>query len=381
MALPWSNFYQITELEQQNILAISDVTAKVGSTVTVPVELVNSSEITGIEFDLILPEGITLEDYEWAGRQGKKHSVNFAYKEDTGTYKVLIFSSSSDPFSGNEGTLLNLVLNVDAAMEEDLYDYGMINIKLVTPDERTFRPADTYATFVINNTLRGDANGDGIVDITDVVSVVNYILDRPSDRFNFAGADINNSGDINVVDVVGIVNIILQRDVAGAKSRDMEALSNALMMLNEKEGMDILVEGAAKFAAMQFDVVASDNANLLDAILNSSSDHQISFAKIDANRYRVIAFSMDNESFEPTEDALIHLVLNGIATIESATFVAADGRSMMMNITGDATDIAGISSKSQEGVIYNLAGQRMGTSTKSLPTGVYIRNGKRILVR
>ena len=74
------------------------------------------------------------------------------------------------------------------------------------------------------------------------------------------------------------------------------------------------------------------------------------------------------------------MLSNSNATIENATFVAADGRNVQMNI-GDATGIGGISSKSQEGVIYNLAGQRMGTSTKSLPTGVYIRNGKRILVR
>ena len=135
---------------------------------------------------------------------------------------------------------------------------------------------------------------------------------------------------------------------------------------------------------MQFDVAVSDNTTLLDATLNSSSDHQISFAKIDANRYRVIAFSMDNESFEPTEDALIRLALNGTATIENATFVAADGRSMAMNITGDATGIKSVDSSKltvDNDAIYNVAGQRVSTAKKALPKGVYIRNGKRILVK
>ena len=380
---PWSNFGNIVgDVIGDNYLAINDVKAFVGKQIMVPVELVNDSEITGIQFDLILPEGITLEDYEWAGRQGKKHSANFDYNEETGTYTMLIFSSSSDPFIGNDGTLINLVLNVDATMEEGQYGYGITNIKLVTPNETTFNPTNTYAALFISNTLRGDANGDGVVDVTDVVSVVNYILGRPSNKFNFNAADVNSDGMVDITDVVGVVNIILQKGVNAAKNRDMEVLSNALMMLNEHDGMNVLVEDAAKFAAMQFDVVVSGNENLLDAILNSSSDHQIGFAKIGANRYRVIAYSTDNDSFQPTEDTLIQLVLsNGNATIENATFVAADGHSVQMKVTGDATSIAGISSENQKDVIYNMAGQRVGTSTKSLSAGIYIRNGKKIRVK
>ena len=369
------------QIEIKNYLAINDAKAFVGKQITVPVELINDSEITGVEFDLLLPEGITLEKCKLAGRE-EDHSIKFSYNEEKGTYKVLIVSLSSYPFIGDEGTLLNLVLNVDATMEEGLYGYGIMNAKLVTPDEKTFTPADTYAAFFISNTLRGDANGDGVVDVTDVVSVVNYILNRPSDKFNFNAADVNSDGTVDITDVVGVVNIILQKGVNAAKSRDMEVLSNALMMLNEHDGMNVFVEDAAKFAAMQFDVVVADNANLLDAILNSSSDHQIGFAKLGANRYRVLAYSTDNDSFQPTEDALIQLVLsNGNATIENATFVAADGRSVQMIISGDATSIAGISSESQKDAIYNMAGQRVGTSLKSLPAGIYIRNGKKIKVK
>jgi hypothetical protein len=57
--------------------------------------------------------------------------------------------------------------------------------------------------------LLGDANGDGVVNISDAVLVVNYILgDRESDII-FENADINQDNEINVTDAVGIVNIIL----------------------------------------------------------------------------------------------------------------------------------------------------------------------------
>ena len=229
--------------------------------------------------------------------------------------------------------------------------------------------------------MSGDANSDNIVDIVDVTATVNYILGNPSENFNRRAADVNGDKTVDVVDVVAIVNIILRNGAAGAKSRNLEALSNALMMMGDKDGMSVLVEAADKFAALQFDVV-TDNATLQKAILNSSSEHQIGFAKVADNRYRVVAFSMNNDSFQPTADALVKLVLSdGTAQIENATFVSADGRSMTMDIAGDATAIAGIATGNQADVIYNLAGQRMSKNAQSLPAGIYIRNGKKFQVK
>ena len=236
-----------------------------------------------------------------------------------------------------------------------------------------------------NDVLPGDANGDGAVDITDVVCIVNYILGKSSTNFVFEAADVKGDGFVDITDVVCVVNIILGKGNQ-AKARDMEVLSNALTMLSEKDGINILVEGAAQFAAMQFDVTVSDDATLLDATLNSKPGHQVGWTKIGTNRYRVLAYSLNNANFEPTEDALMKLVLSDGATasIEKATFVTADRRSIAMNIANEATGIELVDSSKwavDKGVIYNLAGQRMGISTQSLPAGIYIRNGKKIKVK
>lgn len=57
--------------------------------------------------------------------------------------------------------------------------------------------------------LKGDANGDGKVTITDAVAVVNYILGNASTGFVKAAADVNQDGNITITDAVGVVNIIL----------------------------------------------------------------------------------------------------------------------------------------------------------------------------
>ena len=55
--------------------------------------------------------------------------------------------------------------------------------------------------------LVGDSNGDGSLNVLDVVLLVNIILDAslPYD----ACSDINSDGSLNVLDVVLLVNIIL----------------------------------------------------------------------------------------------------------------------------------------------------------------------------
>lgn len=51
----------------------------------------------------------------------------------------------------------------------------------------------------------GDVNGDGVLNILDVVIIVNLIL---SGEFN-ESADLNSDGLINVIDIVQLVNIVL----------------------------------------------------------------------------------------------------------------------------------------------------------------------------
>lgn len=57
----------------------------------------------------------------------------------------------------------------------------------------------------------GDANGDGMVSITDAVGVVNYILGNTSSGFLKSAGDTNGDGEITITDAVGVVNIILDQ--------------------------------------------------------------------------------------------------------------------------------------------------------------------------
>lgn len=68
---------------------------------------------------------------------------------------------------------------------------------------------DTESNFK-DNVLLGDANGDGEVDPTDAVLVINYYLGRTTD-IDKKAADMNNDGSIDPTDAVKIINKYLNK--------------------------------------------------------------------------------------------------------------------------------------------------------------------------
>ena len=84
--------------------------------------------------------------------------------------------------------------------------------------------------------------------------------------------------------------------------------------------------------------------------------------------------------------ALAESVLN--VTGSGAVYVAADRVSASMGISingeddGATTGVGSVETSVDEGNgdVYNLNGQKVGVSLKNLPRGLYIKNGKKIVV-
>ena len=55
----------------------------------------------------------------------------------------------------------------------------------------------------------GDVNGDGKVNVADIVEIINYLNGHPSETFNFAEADANNDGYMTIEDVDALKNVIM----------------------------------------------------------------------------------------------------------------------------------------------------------------------------
>ncbi len=218
--------------------------------------------------------------------------------------------------------------------------------------------------------IQGDANSDGVVNVTDIVATVNYIMDKPAPNFNKDAADVNGDGVINVTDIVMMVNIIM---TGGGPSSSRRAASTGGLILH---GKDVLLRDAGNYTAVQFDINLRDGQSVNDVVQCCSSDHQLTWKMVDAVTCRVVVYSMTNAAFYTNGDALMNIIMNGgieDATISNEVLIRAEGTT-------------GIDSYQQVKSydVYDLRGNKVrqnATSLDGLSDGVYIVNGKKVLHR
>ena len=60
-----------------------------------------------------------------------------------------------------------------------------------------------------NASLRGDVNGDGSVNISDVTALINYLLSHNATGLNLQNANCNLDSTINIADVTALINYLL----------------------------------------------------------------------------------------------------------------------------------------------------------------------------
>ena len=92
---------------------------------------------------------------------------------------------------------------------EEKKTYGGTEYTGITAYEHGLYYNGKYYYWSEDIVVPGDANGDGMVTISDAVAIVNYILGKPLPAgFNEAAADMNGDGKVTITDAVMLVNMI-----------------------------------------------------------------------------------------------------------------------------------------------------------------------------
>lgn len=208
---------------KSSFLAISDASGLVGNTLTLPVSMTNEDEITAMQFELSLPDGVSVAGATLTDRKNG-HSIDYSQLAN-GSYQFTVFSSSSKAINDSEGVVANVSLSISSSMAVGSYAIQVKNIELTTTAGDAINQADLSATLTVSNIKLGDVNGDDKITITDAVGIVNYILGNASSNFHAEAADVNSDGSISITDAVRVVNIILNQG-AGVKERRTQEIEN-----------------------------------------------------------------------------------------------------------------------------------------------------------
>jgi hypothetical protein len=65
----------------------------------------------------------------------------------------------------------------------------------------------------IRNEIRGDANGDQVINVTDVVYMMNYLFRHGPSPVSFVSGDANCDNDLGILDVVLLINYLYKEGV------------------------------------------------------------------------------------------------------------------------------------------------------------------------
>ena len=207
------------------MIYINKVEGHAGAQLVLPVQMKNSAAIRGFQFDLYLPDGVTAAKNNKGrilaslsnGRReaGDEHTLTVAEQEDGGL-RFLCGSQYDETFTGNDGEILTVTLNIAEDMDDGDYPLVLKNIKLTETDiSKTYETAMVKSTLTVSSYMLGDINNDGKVDVSDYIGVANRILNIPQEGFNEKAADVNEDGVIDVSDYIGVANIILTGSIYG----------------------------------------------------------------------------------------------------------------------------------------------------------------------
>lgn len=149
------------------------------------------------QYTILIPDGITIQQVTIQG------NANI----DTGS--AYLAELNGQTFSTTDYVFPNRKANDDRTYTIDLVSPATKKLTFTAKGDGQVGWQLRLYSKNPTSIIIGDVNNDGLVNITDVVCLVNYILGNHSTEIVLEAADINDDGTINITDAVALVNLIL----------------------------------------------------------------------------------------------------------------------------------------------------------------------------
>lgn len=171
--------YEFVEI---SLLSISDVEVEAGMSVEIPLKLYNKTDCYGLQVQIELPVGLTLESIEKSGRLADNNNFSLTYNKTNGN---LVLVSLKDGLPAGDGEILSL--SVKALKDFTVGNVSVKNILMSNGTEDIALP-DATCTVTAKAT-------------TVVVKGITYEIDEDNKIAKVISADL----DLIVADIASVV--------------------------------------------------------------------------------------------------------------------------------------------------------------------------------
>ena len=262
---------------------LSHIRGEATRVVDLPVSLVNKNPISGIQFDVSLPNGVEFNLVDsvpdvWLddARGTRSHSIS-ASQLSNGKYRVLVTSATSRDLRGNDGVLVHMNMLLPQQHDTGNRYINITNIIASEADE-TRHTLDNKSTVVHFYYIVGDADANAVVDIADHVATASKILGRSPSPFYYDAANVDGNYSLDVADLIGITNIALEiRPITVRQAPRRGETENRLFCdrLNLNAGgereITLGIDCGFAFAGFQMDVKLPNGLTLTGATLGDET--------------------------------------------------------------------------------------------------------------
>lgn len=365
----------------------------------------DSKHYTSVQFDLTLPEGISMVN----GADGMPdlklnttddHTVS-CNRLTNGDYRFIISSPSNSVFVLNEKNLLSFDITIDAnaVINNDVnivtkngivcntmykgFDFNPYNIILNLPEDE----------------MIGDANGDGVVDEDDVEKIRIAVMEGKGADINVC--DMNKDGVIDIADFMLVMDKVRRKN--GQPTYFEPTVKDGLIVMgdikNPVNKSDKLayffptLANAPAAKAVQFNLKIANSARIEDIFSDPASrtankDFWNYYKYIGNNTYRIIVYDTQGRNIEDHFYAISGIGVENFGDLETEysdiVLFTTDFRKLSVKSNGydpNGIDNVVVENESENGGVYTIEGVKVSNDTDKLPDGIYIVNGKKMVIK
>lgn len=181
-------------------------------------------------------------------------------------------------------------------------------------------------TYTAQYALVGDVFGDDKVNISDLTTLVNILVNKlATDERTFKAADINADTRLNITDLTSLVNIMASSNRGNATSRRTSdspkanmLVENNILFIDRDNCIHLSLDNRdVPIANLQFDLVLPygvrlGNGNNAESVITSSrtSNHSVSLSEQEDGSIRFFLYTFLNETIVGNEGYILDIIVN-----------------------------------------------------------------------
>lgn len=364
-----------------NTVEVKPLSISKGGTAKLEIQLENSDEIKAFQFDLVLPDGITVTNVEKSERLPDRIVLNYNALSTANTYRIIGYQIDNTPFSGTSGCFVYVTLSASDALTVGSNLTGNISDILLTvipTDEYKAKgssfeitivePADPWVTLDENSTTLPEAS-DGKTEI----KVKRTIKANQWNTICFPFAMTRTQ-----------INEVFGEDVELATYGEYEIAEDGINVLFDKvrstKGIDAnkpyIIKTSKDISEFMITsiIVPCNNAPF-------EGDEEIGFfygtlkagGKVPAN----CLFLNGGDFWYSTGQSNIKAFRGYFDFVDVLASLETAASNAKMVFRGETTGIKGVTVETANDDMYDLQGHRIVNPDK----GVFIKNGKKVVIK